>query len=230
VTPAYLPFSIYRPWVAEELTPVCRSAARARLGIADCEIVVATFGFVHGTKAPEECVWALEFLRGWGIPATLHFVGDLATHTGSADLRALVAALGLAERVRFFEGYVSEQTYRDYLVGADLGVQLRTYGLGGLSGGLLDCAAVGLPSVTNASLGEAVGVPDYVRCIPDAISPLLLAEALADLLDAGLAAVRPEAARQAFGEPRSFTHYAARLCRALGLETVAAAPPLVQAT
>lgn len=228
--PVYLPFSIYRPWTAAELAPACRAAARARLGIPHGEVVVASFGFVHGTKAPEECVWALEFLRGWGIPASLHFVGDLATHMGAAELRALVASLGLAERVRFVEGYVSEETYRDYLVGADLGVQLRTYGLGGLSGGLLDCAAVGLPSVTNASLGEAVGVPDYVRCIPDAISPLLLAEALADLLESGLAATRPEAARRAFAAPRSFAHYATGLCRALGLETASAAQSLVQAT
>jgi hypothetical protein len=57
-------------------------------------------------------------------------------------------------------------------------VQLRTYGLGGLSGALLDCAAGGLPSATNESLlAAAIGVPDYVRSIADAVSPLLLAEA-----------------------------------------------------
>ena len=95
---------------------------------------------------------------------------------------------------------------------------MRTYGLGGLSGGLLDCAAAGLPTVTNKSLGAAVGVPAYIRCIPDALSPMLLAEALAGLLDAGLAAERPEAARRAFSEQRSFVAYSRRMCRALGLE------------
>ncbi|WP_428376429.1 glycosyltransferase [Lichenicoccus sp.] len=229
--PVYLPFSIYRPWTTAELAPGRREAARERLGIPPGEVVVATFGAVHSTKAPEECVWALEFLRGWGIPGSLHFVGNLAMHPDASGLRALVAALGLPEKVRFVENHVSEQTYRDYLVGADLGVQLRTYGLGALSGGLLDCAAVGLPSVTNVSLGEAVGVPAaYVRCIPDAISPLLLAEALADLLDAGLAAARPEAARRAFSEPRSFANYATGLCHSLGLETESLAPSLLHVT
>jgi glycosyltransferase involved in cell wall biosynthesis len=224
VTPAYLPFSIYRPWAVDELTPACRTAARARLGLETNEVVVVTLGFVHDSKAPDDCVWAIELLRGWGIPASLHFVGEIETHAEANRLRALVAKLGLEKRVRFSEGYMTEQSYRDYLVGADLAVQLRTYGLGGLSGALLDCAAAGLPTVTNASLGAAVGVPDYIRCIPDTISPLLLAEALADLLASGLTTDRPEAARRDYSEQRSFVAYAKRLCHVLGLETPATVP------
>jgi glycosyltransferase involved in cell wall biosynthesis len=230
VTPALLPFSIYRPWKAEELTPSCRAAARARLGIAAREIAIVTFGFVHPNKAPEDCIWALDILRGWGIPASLHFVGGMEAHTQGAKLRALVASLGHTPHVKFAEDFVTEEVYRDYLVGADLAIQLRTYGLGGLSGALLDCATAGLPAVTNTSLGAAVGVPEYVRCIPDSISPLLLAEALADLRDAGVAATRPEAARMAFSEPRSFANYAIGLCHALGVDTAARMPTLSQVT
>lgn len=222
--PAYLPFSIYRPWTSEELMPAHRAAARARLGLEPAEVAIATFGFVHASKAPEECVWALEVMRGWGIPASLHFVGAFeGVNAASPGLRPLVAELGLERQVRFADGYVSEQMYRDYLIGADLAVQLRTYGLGGLSGGLLDCAAAGLPTVTNQSLGVAVGVPDYVRCIPDAISPLLLADALADLLASGIAAQRPEQARRAYSRERSFSAYARGLCRALELDASPAA-------
>jgi hypothetical protein len=57
---------------------------------------------------------------------------------------------------------------------------------------------------------------------------LLRAEALAGLLEAGLAAQRPEAARRAFCEPRSFANYATGLCRALELETTAAPATLVK--
>jgi glycosyltransferase involved in cell wall biosynthesis len=230
VTPAYLPFSIYRPWKAEELTPASRAAARARLGIAANEIAIATFGFVHTNKAPEDCIWALDVLRGWGIPASLHFVGGMDTQTQGTGLRALVASLGHSSHVKFAEDFVTEQVYGDYLVGADLAIQLRTYGLGGLSGAVLDCAAAGVPTVTNASLGAAVGVPDYVRCVPDSISPLLVAEALADLLDAGIAATRPEAARLAFSGQRSFANYALGLCRALGLENSANTTTLLPVT
>jgi hypothetical protein len=48
--------------------------------------------------------------------------------------------------------------------GADLAVQLRRRRLGILSGALLDCAAAGLPTVTNESLAASVGAPHYIRC------------------------------------------------------------------
>ena len=47
-----------------------------------------TFGFVHETKAPAECIWALEMLRGWGIGASLHFVG--ASGEAGPPLRVVV--------------------------------------------------------------------------------------------------------------------------------------------
>lgn len=221
IAPVYLPFSIYRPWSAAELTPAKRDMARARLGIVVHEVAIATFGSVHPTKAPEECIWALDLLRGWGVPATLHFVGGTGTLSDAgASLRALAARLGLEEYVRIpGDDYISEDTYRDYLVAADLAIQLRTYGLGGLSGGLLDCAAAAVPTVANASLAEAVGVPPgYTRCIPDALSPVLLAEALLDLMRAGVTLPRREEERAAYSRERSVEAYAHRLCRALELE------------
>lgn len=221
IEPALLPFSIYRPWRPEQLAD--RNAARNRLGLPAGEIVIATFGFVHQTKAPEECIWALELLRGWGIPASLHFVGDTSEDAYMRGLRALAKAIGVGGKVVFPGEYVSEQVYRDYLLGADLGVQLRVLGLGSLSGALLDCVAAGLPSVTNEGLAEALSAPGYVRRIPDKLSPLLLAEALAGLLAEGLAARRPEAERAAFAEEHSFHVYAERLCQALDLETTAGA-------
>ena len=91
--------------------------------------------------------------------------------------------------------------------------------LGSISGAVLDCAAAGLPTVTNISLGDAVGVPAaYFRKIPDALSPVLLAEALADLLEAGLPAQRPEADRHAYSQSRSFRNYTRLLCDALELD------------
>lgn len=219
VEAAYVPFTIYRPWTAAELGEEARIAARARLGLARGEIAIATFGFVQQSKGPEECVWALSLLRGWGLPASLHFVGGVDLQGQGASLVALISRLGLAGNVRFADdSYASEQTYRDYLVGSDLGIQIRMYGLGGLSGALIDCAAAGLPTVTNASLLEAVGVPEsYIRAVPDAISPLLLAEALAGLVEQGAGATRLHPARHAFSEERSLRAYARRLCDALGL-------------
>jgi glycosyltransferase involved in cell wall biosynthesis len=222
IKPVCLPFSIYRPWTPEELTKVDRAAARLRLNLPNKDIVIASFGYIHPCKAPEECIWALEILRRWKVPASLHFVGSVENLEDSGEsLLNLAERIGVGEHVKIVGKYVSEQTYRDYLVGADLAIQLRTYRLGGLSGALLDCAAAGLPTVSNAGLAKAVGVPGgYIRGIPDALSPLLLAEALAELVASGMCDIRPEAQRREFSEQRSFRLYSELLCNALHLETV----------
>jgi glycosyltransferase involved in cell wall biosynthesis len=185
--------------------------------------VIATFGFVHPSKAPDDCVRALEVLRRWKIPASLHFVGDIGYLTDrGAFLVDLAERIGIRQYIKFLGNFASEQVYRDYLVGADLAIQLRTYSFGGLSGALLDCAAAGLPTVANASLARAVGVPSgYTRSIPDSISPLLLAEALAELVESGVTTVRADSERREFSERRSFKVYSKLLCEALHLETAA---------
>jgi NADPH2:quinone reductase len=102
-------------------------------------------------------------LRRQRIAESLHFAGDFHPHPKTAGLLPLVRELGLVPYVRFHECYVSEQTYRNYLVGADLAVQLLRRRLGILSGALLDCSAAGLPAVTNKSLAASVGAPHYIQ-------------------------------------------------------------------
>ena len=125
VAPVLLPFSIYRPWHASNTEQ--RAAARERLRLRESEVAIASFGFVHRTKAPEECLWALKILRDWGIDASLHFVG---AHAETNELDRLVSELGLTDAVVFLGSYVHDETYRDYLIAADLGIQLRMTYLG----------------------------------------------------------------------------------------------------
>ncbi len=215
-----LPFSIYRPWPEQALSTSGRAEARRRIGAAPDAPLLVTFGFVQPAKGPEECIWALDLLHHWGVPAQLHFVGEPPPE-GSA-VEALVRALGLGARVRFHRDYVDESLYRDYLLGADAAIQLRTHNLGSLSGALLDCVAAGLPTVANTGLAEALDAPDYVCPIPDQLSPVLLADAIEGLLGAGRPA-RWEEARQLFEAGHNFRTYADRLCSALGLMTERAA-------
>lgn len=220
--PPCLPFSIYRSWSEPELSPPRRRAARSRLGLSDAEVAIVSFGAVHITKAPDACIWAIEMLRSWGIPATLHFVGSIRAMHG-ADLRALAARLRLSRHVRFTDDYVTEEIYKDYLLASDIAVQLRTYGLGALSGAVLDCAAVGLPCVINEALADACDVPaTLARRVPDRLSPLLIAEKIAELHDEGVGATRPESARRAFCEARSPAKYSLELCNTIALEVTSA--------
>jgi glycosyltransferase involved in cell wall biosynthesis len=214
---ALLPYVPYRVPIEQELTPSGRAAARTRLGIADKEVIVATFGSVMPDRAPEELIWATAFLRSWGFPVRLVFVGmaspPLAQHLSIARLQATLPE----EAILLADQPVPEETYRDWLAAADVGVQLRTYQFGGLSGALLDCMAAGLPTVTTAHLAEAILAPTFVRTVPDAISAVLLAETVADIVDSGSHLLRPLDARRALLAERNFDVYAIGLLAALGI-------------
>jgi len=218
VRPVYLPFSVYREPSLETLVPNARDAARCRLGIPSDTIVIVSFGFVAESKAPEDCIWALEMLRTWGYAAQLWFVGQVLGES-SASLMALAAGIDMGGYVIFTGEYVDDTTYSDFLLAADIAIQLRTHGFGGLSGVLLDCIAAGLPTIANEDLASATEAPAYVRRVPDQLSPVLIAEAAADLIDGGgCQRSRWEAQRRSYIAEHSFQRYARELVAGLGLE------------
>jgi glycosyltransferase involved in cell wall biosynthesis len=209
-----LPFCCYRSFRPAELSPAARRAARARLGLPPDRIVVATFGILGATKAPLECLAALQGLRARGVPAELHFAGPLPEYMKPTLLPA-VERLGLRDAVRFPEGWVPEETYRDYLIAADLGVQLRTYGFGQLSGALADCISAGLPTVANADLADSVDAPSYVLRVPNELDPVGVAERLRELVETGRYRARLCPERAAYCAGHNFDTYADELLRAL---------------
>jgi len=211
-----LPFAAMRSWDPDALLPAARAAARRRLGLPDDAIVIASFGFVHWTKAPADCIYALEILRGWKIPAVLHFVG--ADNMDVGQLRRLARQCDVEQHVVFMGDFVNEPLYRDYLQAADLGLQLRSFGRGAVSAALQDCITAGLASVANDDLADAIDAPDYVRRVPDAISPVLIAEALATQVSDGAHKHRHDTARRGYAVSHSFDRYADLLCHAIGIE------------
>lgn len=211
----HLPFCLQRSFTPESVQPASRAAARARLGIPDGQILVATLGFTAPTKAPEEILWAFEQLRAWGVPARLHYVGQ--AFMDLTPLRELARSFGLAQYVDFGGAFVDEAQYRDALLAADLAVQLRTLGPGSVSGTLSDCIAAGLPAVASLALADALDAPSYVRAVPDAPSPVLVAEAAAALLQ-DCPRSGTELERRAYVASHGFDTYAVRLLEALGLD------------
>jgi glycosyltransferase involved in cell wall biosynthesis len=212
---AYLPFCCYRHFTDAELTDAARTQARARLGIPTDRVVVISLGIVGSAKAPQECLWALEQLRAWGIPAHLYFVGSA---TGmEATLRTIAEELRITTHVHLLADWVSGEKYRDFLLAADYAIQLRTHFFGGLSGALLDCISAGLPTVANEDLAEAMDGPDYVYRVPDRLSPVLIAERIADSLATGAHRSRTSALRQQYVCEHSFSNYAAQMMQVLGL-------------
>lgn len=212
---ALLPFVPYRTFSRESISASGRKAVRAKLGIADDQLIIATFGLIHPVKAVGECLWALEMLRAWKMPAHLVFVGCAEPHA-SAPLLAEAKVLGIQDHITLFDRSLDDDAYRSWLIAADVGLQLRTYQLGGLSGAVLDCIAAGLPAVANAHLADACDSPGFIRRVPDGISAVLVAEAIAAIADEGLHHSRPMGERDAVLAHRTFDSYAERLLEAVG--------------
>ena len=210
-----LPFCLRQRWADHALSPPSRAAARARLGLPHAETVIATFGFVGPSKAPETAIRALAALRRDGLAARLSFVG--AAQMDLAPLAALAGALGLAGQVGLDPGFVTPEIYRDWLLAADAGLQLRTIGFGAVSAALADCIAAGLPSVANAALAAAIDAPASIIRVADRLDPDEVAAALAALLTGARHRPRATAEWRAYAEAHDFETYADRLCAGLGL-------------
>lgn len=215
LTCSLLPFVPYRRFDRQEISPDARAAVRRKLGIPDEQLVVVSFGIVHPVKALNECLWAMEMLLSWRFPVQLVLAGHATRSIAKAFLRE-VRFIGLEKHVTMFDKPLTDPEYREWLVAADVALQLRTYQLGGLSGAILDCTAAALPTVANAHLADACQAPSYVRRVPDAISAVLVAEAIAAIVAEGLHLRRPWTELQALLEARNFDVYADGLLAAVG--------------
>lgn len=200
----------------EELTTRARQAARERRGIAPGAFLVSSFGIVDKVKGMDTCIFAMELLRSWNIPAEFHFVGAANTYKGG-ELDRLVMMSGIAEHVHASREFVDDTTYRDFLVASDAAVQLRTYGFGQLSAALTDCISAGLPCVANRDLALSCDAPAYVLTVPDSFSPLQVAEQLALIWEAKMQRASHANARAAYLETHNFDYYTKRLIEILGI-------------
>lgn len=206
----YLPFSIYREFPAGAREAEHRDAARSRLRIPADQTTVVSLGIVDRVKSPETCVEAIGILNRKGHNCHLHFVGEISAEMRSM-LERIAARSGAAGKLHFMDHWLSEREYRDYLVAADVGIQLRTHFFGGLSGALLDCVAIGLPTVANEDLAVSVETPPYVCRVPDGPDAATVADAIALVL-----LQRPEneeisRQRLRFASEHSFENYVLRL-------------------
>ena len=223
VAPKLLPFACYRSVDVSALRGAGRDQARARLGIGSHDLMLCTFGGLGLDRAPEDLLWAVEMLRSWGVEASLTFCGAVAPSV-EAHVRHVAAELGLSDHIRLFATPPDENAYVDHLLAADVGLQLRKYFLGGLSGALNDCMSFGLPTVSNEHLASAMQAPAFVRRVPDNLSPVLIAEAVLEILASGQHRERPIEEVAAYRSARSPERYAQKVLEALQLEPAGVAP------
>jgi FkbM family methyltransferase len=217
--PVVAPFVPYNRPSEETLDEALRHRARTALGLTDSVLELATFGFVdRRTKGHELVISATGWLASWGIPVRLHVVGA-ARADERRELEATARDLGIADHV-IWHGRVARPVLEQFLLSVDVSVQLRTSGLLSLSGGLADCLAYGVPTVTTSDLAEEADAPSYVATVAPTTSSLLLAEAIDSLRSRRPDFAGLDAERRDYLDRRSVAGYVRAVLDALELNAV----------
>ncbi|WP_051690741.1 glycosyltransferase [Acidithiobacillus thiooxidans] len=155
--------------------------ARQNLGLSPNDFVVCSFGVLGPTKLNHH------LLKAWlASPLAtqshcfLVFVGENDGGEYGQVLLKTIARSVAKDRI-LITGWTSNETYQDWLVAADMAVQLRTLSRGETSAAVLDCMNYGLPLIANAH-GSIDELPVDVLCLlPDVFSDSQLTEAITAL-------------------------------------------------
>jgi glycosyltransferase involved in cell wall biosynthesis len=201
-----LPFANQRVPSTPAVTSNQRLQARERLGLDPQKIHLASFGYVDPrTKMTEVVVETVAWLVQWGHPVALHLVGH-AKPEQEAELSQRAERAGIDDFQ--ITGFQSEEDFRDWLLAVDAGIQLRISPLLGVSGPLSDLAAFGTPAVASSGLCIDVDTPEYIHRLPDSVSPVMVAEAIEQLLANPMPETDREAARCRYLEGKTPERYA----------------------
>ncbi len=211
-----LPFANYRAPEDATITDEERMQARSRLGLAkfpDATIHLGSFGYVDvRTKLSDIVVESAVWLQHWGHSVALHLVGS-ASSQEEALLREQARSAGLEHF--HITGYVTDEQYRNWVLAVDLGVQLRISPLLGVSGPLSDFAAYGTPAVASNGLCVDVDTPAFIHRLPDAVSPIIVAEAIEEALSSPSEPQEIEGQRKEYIDEKSPRRYAQKLLEIL---------------
>ncbi len=192
-----------------ELTPDAKAALRQKYGIAEDCFAIAAFGKVKRSNGRDAALLAIDLLRSWNIPAELYFIGD-ATDS-ELEINRIAKLYGVASYIHYGEELATDEAERDFFVAADAGLVLRSYACGRVSVPVANCVSAGLPCTTTIDTAEANETPDFVRTVPDAFSPLHIAEELAPFREDPLTDKDLLDARAAWLETHNFEVYSRRL-------------------
>lgn len=155
--------------------------ASQQLSLNVNDFVVCSFGVLGPTKLNHRLLesWIASDLAK-DKNCILVFVGGVQEGEYCQQLLKKIKQSGLSKRIRV-TGWTDKEVYKQYLLVADAGVQLRTNSRGETSGAVLDCMNYSLATIVNEN-GSMVDLPDdVVYKIPDEFTDDQLTQALNEL-------------------------------------------------
>ncbi|MCC7279339.1 MAG: glycosyltransferase [Chromatiaceae bacterium] len=155
-----------------------KAVARKQLGLDENDFVVCSFGFLDSTKLNHRLLNAwLDSALASDKRCKLVFVGENHGGDYGSTILQTIRASGLGNRIHI-TGFASPETFRLYLMAADMAVQLRANSRGETSGTVLDGMNHALPLIVNANGSIAELNPDAVWMLPNEFADGTLVEAL----------------------------------------------------
>jgi glycosyltransferase involved in cell wall biosynthesis len=173
--------SVVVPLLRSPAQVLDKAAARKQLGINAADFVVCSFGFLDETKLNHRLLasWLSSALAG-EKHCHLIFVGENHGGDYGASLMQTILASGFKERI-LITGFASPEKFRNYLVAADMAVQLRSHSRGETSAAVLDCMNYALPLIVNANGSMDELNHEAVWVLPDEFDDDSLVNALETL-------------------------------------------------
>jgi glycosyltransferase involved in cell wall biosynthesis len=139
-----------------------REQARARLGMPQDALILASFGHINPYKRVEAVLRAVRTLRASRPDLRYLLVGSISP---SYDVRAAIGRAGLEDSVTV-TGYVERRAFEDYVAATDICLNLRHPTAGETSASLLRLLGAGKPTLVTAS-GSFAELPPGVAAQVD---------------------------------------------------------------
>lgn len=169
------------PLLRTTATSFDKTMARQQLGLAQNDFVVCSFGFLGSTKLNHrllECWFASTLAQD--KECNLVFVGEHHGGHYGTDIQRRINVNEFGKRVRI-TGFVPPEVFRQYLMAADIAVQLRAESRGETSAAVLDCMNYALPVIVNANGSMAELDTKAVWGLPEEFDDATLVNALETL-------------------------------------------------
>lgn len=158
--------------------PSVRATARQVLGYQPDDVLICSFGGLASTKLSDRVLKAwLDSELSRDRAVHLIFVGQNDEGAFGHSLQQRIDASAAKDRIKI-TGWTSADEFKQYLVAADVGVQLRTLSRGETSAAVLDCLNHGVATIVNAH-GSMKALDPHIVCrLPDEFTDEALTNAL----------------------------------------------------